>query len=212
MPTALMPEAALEASFRRAVRLAGGLIFKLAPTERGIPDRLVVFPGGAMYLVELKTEVGKLSPIQQAWHLNLRQRTGVEVHTIYGYHEMKVWVAQHSFAQVDAELDRETEARFSPAKAQRLAAQQEAVENAATAPADPKAARTPKHRHWTPQEVARILAEDRPSDKELSAELGRSLSAIQTKRVALARAAGRPPREGDYRAGARRRQRSPQAV
>lgn len=90
-PTTAQLEAQLEASFRKRVRLVGGYTIKLAPTERGVPDRLVIFPRGRMYLVELKTDKGILSPIQMHWHDRMADR-GVHVHTLYGEDDIKSWI------------------------------------------------------------------------------------------------------------------------
>jgi hypothetical protein len=50
-------ESQLETYFVRVVRLVlHGKTFKMAPTVRGVPDRLVLLPGGVVELVELKTE------------------------------------------------------------------------------------------------------------------------------------------------------------
>jgi hypothetical protein len=38
---------------------------------------------------------------------------------------------------------------------------------------------------WTPAEDARITAEDRPTDRKLSKALGRSMQAIQQRRLSL---------------------------
>lgn len=48
---------------------------------------------------------------------------------------------------------------------------------------DPKASAVAR-RHWTPEEEARIFARDKP-DRELAAELGRSINAIQTRRYQI---------------------------
>ncbi len=85
-------EAALEEFFRKQVRLAGGVTIKLAPTVRGIPDRLAVFPGGRFWFVELKTSRGRLSSIQQHWHQRLLDQTGVRVSVLYGKEEIARWV------------------------------------------------------------------------------------------------------------------------
>lgn len=39
-----------------------------------------------------------------------------------------------------------------------------------------------RHKEWTEKEIETILAEDRPTDRELSAQIGRSMRAIQIKR------------------------------
>lgn len=86
------PEAQLEAFFRKRVQLLGGYTIKLAPTEAGIPDRLVVMPGGRLYLVELKTDTGQLRPIQAHWHNTLLERTGVKVHVVRGTEGVVRWL------------------------------------------------------------------------------------------------------------------------
>lgn len=84
-------ESALEQIFRKRVRLLGGYTVKLAPTERGIPDRLVIFPGGRMFLVELKTNTGTVSPIQKAWHQKV-EKLGVQVYVLYGVDGVINWL------------------------------------------------------------------------------------------------------------------------
>lgn len=63
-----MREREVESHLRRRVRELGGMCIKLAPTESGLPDRLVLLPGGWAYLVELKSPTGRLRPVQQVWH------------------------------------------------------------------------------------------------------------------------------------------------
>lgn len=36
-----------------------------SPSNRGVPDRLVIAPGGRVYFVELKSSKGRLSPLQR---------------------------------------------------------------------------------------------------------------------------------------------------
>lgn len=85
-------ESHLESTFRTAVRTAGGLCFKVAPIDAGLPDRLVVFPGGRIFLVELKAESGELRPIQRVMHSKLAAR-GTEVVVLTGADEVASWVA-----------------------------------------------------------------------------------------------------------------------
>jgi hypothetical protein len=49
----------------RAERL-GCLVIKIWPTRSGLPDRLVLAPGGRLAFVEWKTPKGRVSPVQQA--------------------------------------------------------------------------------------------------------------------------------------------------
>jgi hypothetical protein len=84
-------EAQLEAFFRKRVRMLGGHTIKLAPTEKGVPDRLVAFPGGRLFLVELKTDTGSLSPAQVVWHSRMDD-LGVRVHVLYGADGIVAWL------------------------------------------------------------------------------------------------------------------------
>lgn len=60
-----MTEKALEKAFVRKVQERGGLAFKfVSPGNVGVPDRIVITPDGAVWFVELKTETGKLSAMQ----------------------------------------------------------------------------------------------------------------------------------------------------
>ena len=63
------PEGRLEALFSTGVRRGlRGKTLKLAPTEAGAPDRLVLLAGLPPLLVELKAPRGSLRAIQRVWH------------------------------------------------------------------------------------------------------------------------------------------------
>ena len=87
-----MLEARLETYFyRRVKRDLSGIVVKLAPTVVGVPDRLVVLSDGRIYLVELKTLAGRLSPAQQAWHAKAAA-LGAPVVVLYGRFGIEKWV------------------------------------------------------------------------------------------------------------------------
>lgn len=60
---------------RRRVLALRGQCIKLNPLGlRGIPDRLVLLPGGVVLFVELKRPKGyKYEPLQLRWHDKLRK-------------------------------------------------------------------------------------------------------------------------------------------
>ena len=87
-------ESRVEARLRDRVRKAGGMSVKVAPTEKGVPDRLVIL-GGNIYLVELKAVGGSLSPAQKHWHRRAAQR-GVDVVVLTGRDEVDAWVEMYS--------------------------------------------------------------------------------------------------------------------
>lgn len=58
-------ESRLERQFALKVSHIGGKAYKfVSPCNRGVPDRICVFPGGQIWFVELKTETGKLASEQ----------------------------------------------------------------------------------------------------------------------------------------------------
>ena len=60
-----MLERTIEQRLVEAVRKAGGLCPKfVSPGWDGVPDRIVLFPGGKMGFVELKAPGQKLRPLQ----------------------------------------------------------------------------------------------------------------------------------------------------
>lgn len=71
-----MLEKTLENRLRLAVERAGGLCLKwTSPGRRGVPDRMVLFPGGLIVFVELKRpgEKVRAQSLQDYWHDRLRQ-------------------------------------------------------------------------------------------------------------------------------------------
>lgn len=62
----------------------GGIAYKFtSPGSDGVPDRLILLPYGILYFVELKTDIGQLSPIQKAQQDRIRN-LGFRVETVYG--------------------------------------------------------------------------------------------------------------------------------
>jgi len=63
----------IEAYLRDQVRKAGGTAYKwVSPGNNGVPDRIVVMPGGRVKFVELKAPGKKPTQLQQVQHERLR--------------------------------------------------------------------------------------------------------------------------------------------
>ena len=79
-----MVESQLEARLVQGVKALGGIAYKfVSPGNRGVPDRLVVLPGGRLLFAELKADGGRLSR-QQAYQRESLRRLGEEVWTVGG--------------------------------------------------------------------------------------------------------------------------------
>ncbi len=63
-----MLEKNIEAYLVKSVRRIGGVAYKFtSPAHRGVADRVVCLPDGSTWFIELKTESGRLSPLQKVF-------------------------------------------------------------------------------------------------------------------------------------------------
>lgn len=61
-----MLEKEVEKFLLREVKKIGGISFKfISPGNAGVPDRIVILPTGKVVFVELKTDKGKLTRLQE---------------------------------------------------------------------------------------------------------------------------------------------------
>lgn len=78
----IQSEKLIERKLNEHVKRKGGLSIKLLPFQfAGLPDRLILLPGGIVKFVEVKTTGQKLRPIQERVHKLIRD-LGFEVLTI----------------------------------------------------------------------------------------------------------------------------------
>ncbi|AKK05223.1 VRR-NUC domain-containing protein (plasmid) [Corynebacterium mustelae] len=77
-----MDEKHVEQALTRAVKNLGGLCLKFtSPGLAGVPDRLILLPGGCIAFAELKAPGKKPRPIQRV-RKNQIENLGVPVHII----------------------------------------------------------------------------------------------------------------------------------
>ena len=80
----MIRERDIEKQLTRRVKDAGGLSYKWdSPGSEGVPDRIIIMPGGKIYFVELKTTTGRLSHMQKWQHTRLKNKQ-CSVYTVYG--------------------------------------------------------------------------------------------------------------------------------
>lgn len=77
-------ESEIEKMLVRGVKQQGGIAYKfVSPGNSGVPDRIVLSKYGEVVFVELKTEKGKLSPLQKIQIGKIREH-GQEATVVYG--------------------------------------------------------------------------------------------------------------------------------
>jgi hypothetical protein len=87
-----MLERDVEAYFRKAVAAAGGVAFKfVSPSHRGVSDRIVCLPGGAVWFVELKRPGGRLMPLQRVFAAEM-ERLGQRYCCLSSREEIDQWL------------------------------------------------------------------------------------------------------------------------
>lgn len=86
-----MREKRIETELSRGVRARGGWALKLLPSVSGLPDRMVLWPGGKIVFVELKSPTGTVAPHQTVVHNRLRD-LGFEVHVLDDLTVVREWL------------------------------------------------------------------------------------------------------------------------
>lgn len=74
MPTNKPLEKSIENVLRKAVEAEGGVCLKwTCPGHRGVPDRMILFPGGIIAFVELKRPGAKVKAggLQEWWRMKI---------------------------------------------------------------------------------------------------------------------------------------------
>lgn len=76
-------EKLVESALSRTVSRLGGIAYKfVSPSRSGVPDRIVVMPGGRVSFVEVKAPGGVLSELQKVEIARLRG-LGAVVHVVW---------------------------------------------------------------------------------------------------------------------------------
>lgn len=87
-----MKERDIEALLRDGVKQLGGKAYKwVSPGNAGVPDRIVILPGGKVIFVELKQENGRLTRLQKVQQETLRGM-GAAVVTLRGAEDVKMYL------------------------------------------------------------------------------------------------------------------------
>ena len=87
-----MKERDIEVLLREGVKQLGGKAYKwVSPGNAGVPDRIVILPGGKVIFIELKQENGRLTRLQKVQQQTLRGMGAVAV-TLRGAEDVKMYL------------------------------------------------------------------------------------------------------------------------
>lgn len=88
-----MKEKQVEEKLRQAIKTMGGIAYKFtSPGNIGVPDRIILLPGGRVWFVELKADAGRLTPNQER-QIQRIQSAGCNVCTLYGMDGVNAFLA-----------------------------------------------------------------------------------------------------------------------
>lgn len=87
-----MREKRVESLLTRRVKELGGWAIKIAPIIAGLPDRLILLPGGRVFFVELKAPKKRVATHQAVVHRKL-ESLGFPVVVLDTPEKVSAWVA-----------------------------------------------------------------------------------------------------------------------
>ena len=100
-----MREEEIEKILTAEVKKGGGWAYKwVSPGNDGVPDRIVVFPGRAPVFVELKSDAGRLSALQEVQIRRLKE-LGQKVYVARGIDGVGQFFRENGFEETSKALD-----------------------------------------------------------------------------------------------------------
>lgn len=102
----MLRERDIEKELKEAVEASGGLCYKwVSPGNNGVPDRIVILPGGEICFVELKTATGQVSPIQRAQLRKLAKMLPMQVFVLRGIPGVVWFLEKHRMKEAAEKLE-----------------------------------------------------------------------------------------------------------
>lgn len=87
--TTYLSESQLEEKFCKKIKKIGGMALKfMSPGRAGVPDRIILMPGGKIYFVEMKSSNGPVNPIQE-YIFEKFEELGFKVHILNSENSVK---------------------------------------------------------------------------------------------------------------------------
>lgn len=101
-----MLEKDIEKLFTAEIKRAGGKAYKFtSPGNDGVPDRIAMLPGGQIVFVELKTDTGRLSKLQELQRRRIAE-LGQTVRVLHGLAEVRDFFLEFGLETAAYRLER----------------------------------------------------------------------------------------------------------
>jgi hypothetical protein len=101
-----MLEKDIEKIFTAEIKRAGGKAYKFtSPGNDGVPDRIAMLPGGQIVFVELKTDTGRLSKLQELQRKKIAE-LGQTVRVLHGLAEVRDFFLEFGLETAAYRLER----------------------------------------------------------------------------------------------------------
>jgi hypothetical protein len=101
-----MLEKDIEKLFTAEIKRTGGKAYKFtSPGNDGVPDRIVMLPDGRIVFVELKTDTGKLSKLQELQCKKIAE-LGQTVRVLHGLSEVRNFFLEFGLETAAYRLER----------------------------------------------------------------------------------------------------------
>lgn len=99
-----MLEKDIEKYLTSEVKRLGGIAYKfVSPGNDGVPDRMVLLPGGRITFIELKTETGRPTKIQER-QIERMRALGQDARIVYGMEQVKEFLREARDAVYTAQV------------------------------------------------------------------------------------------------------------
>jgi len=100
-----MTEKQIETILRNKVKSVGGKAYKwVSPGNDGVPDRIVILPNRTPIFVELKTDSGRLSPLQKI-QIKRLQDLGQDARVVKGIDGVSQFFQDIGFEDISKAID-----------------------------------------------------------------------------------------------------------
>ena len=95
LPDRRVTEAQVEGYLRKRVKALGGECYKWSsPQVRGVPDRIVIFPGQRPWFVEVKAPDGKLSKLQERFFFRMSELGFRQTQILWSKEDVDQWLRE----------------------------------------------------------------------------------------------------------------------